>query len=53
MWFLSWKRYLKGSALGKAVKAGPDGSTFVDPSSLPSDHARAPLQTSPWNNASA
>lgn len=53
MWFKNWNDYLKGSALGKAVEAGPDGSTFVDPSSLPPDHAKAPLQTSPWNNASA
>ena len=53
MWFLNWKQYLKGSALGKAVEAGPGGSTFVDPSTLPSDHAKAPLQTSPWNNAAA
>jgi lipoprotein-anchoring transpeptidase ErfK/SrfK len=53
MWFLTWKQYLKGSALGQAVEAGPDGSTFVDPSTLPPDTATAPLQTSPANNASA
>jgi lipoprotein-anchoring transpeptidase ErfK/SrfK len=53
MWFKSWKDYLKGSALGKAVQAGPSGSTFVDPSALPSDNAKAPLQTSPWNNSSS
>jgi lipoprotein-anchoring transpeptidase ErfK/SrfK len=41
-WFLSWKRYLKGSALHMAVQAGPDGSTFVDPASLPAP-AAAPL----------
>jgi lipoprotein-anchoring transpeptidase ErfK/SrfK len=34
MWFLSWKRWLRGSALQKAVRAGPSGSTFVSPSSL-------------------
>ena len=27
-WFLSWPRYLRGSALHQAVQAGPDGSTF-------------------------
>jgi lipoprotein-anchoring transpeptidase ErfK/SrfK len=29
MWFLSWKRWLRGSALHEAVKAGPQGSKFV------------------------
>ncbi|MBO0821633.1 MAG: hypothetical protein J2P26_12380, partial [Nocardiopsaceae bacterium] len=52
MWFLSWKQYLKGSALGQAVRAGPDGSTFVNPGTLPPDTATAPLQTSPASNAS-
>ena len=42
-WFLSWTGLLKGSATGKAVKAGPSGSTFVDPSSLPADQASAPV----------
>ncbi len=31
MWFLPWRRYLQGSALGQAVEAGPGGSTFVSP----------------------
>ena len=44
-WFLSWPQYLKGSALHQAVQAGPAGSTFVDPSSLPLSTATAPLQT--------
>jgi lipoprotein-anchoring transpeptidase ErfK/SrfK len=34
MWFLSWKKWLTGSALHEAVRAGPGGSTFVRPSSL-------------------
>jgi lipoprotein-anchoring transpeptidase ErfK/SrfK len=34
MWFLSWKQWLRGSASGKAVRAGPEGSTFVSPASL-------------------
>lgn len=34
MWFLSWKRWLRGSALHMAVRSGPDGSSFVSPSSL-------------------
>jgi lipoprotein-anchoring transpeptidase ErfK/SrfK len=45
MWFLSWSQYLQGSALHQAVEAGPGGSTFVDPATLPPDTAKAPLQT--------
>jgi hypothetical protein len=52
-WFLSWSQLLKGSALHQAVQAGPAGSTFIDPSTLPADTATAPLQTSPANNAAA
>jgi len=52
-WFLSWSQLLKGSALHQAVQAGPSGSAFVDPSSLPADTATAPLQTSLANNAAA
>jgi lipoprotein-anchoring transpeptidase ErfK/SrfK len=52
-WFLSWQQYLQGSALHEAVEAGPDGSTFVDPATLPADTAKAPLQTAPANNAAA
>ena len=50
-WFLSWSQYLQGSALHQAVQAGPTGSTFVDPATLPPSTASAPLQTSPTNNA--
>ena len=49
-WFLSWTAYLKGSATGQAVQAGPRGSTFVDPSSLPASTATAPLGTSAYGN---
>jgi lipoprotein-anchoring transpeptidase ErfK/SrfK len=49
-WFLSWPQYLKGSALGEAVQAGPQGSQFVSPSSLPPDTATAPLGTSASGN---
>ncbi len=49
-WFLSWSQYLQGSALGQAVMAGPQGSTFVSPSSLPPDTAAAPLGTSAPGN---
>jgi L,D-transpeptidase catalytic domain len=49
-WFLTWQQYLKGSALGEAVEASPQGSTFVAPSSLPADTATAPLHTSAAGN---
>ena len=50
-WFLSWPQYLKGSATGEAVVANARGSEFVNPSTLPADTARAPLQTAPPGNA--
>jgi len=50
-WFLSWNQYLKGSALHEAVQAGPTGSTFVDPKTLPASTAKAPLETAPAGNA--
>jgi lipoprotein-anchoring transpeptidase ErfK/SrfK len=43
MWFLSWKRWLRGSALHEAVQAGPRGSTFVRPSSPPATTTNAPF----------
>jgi lipoprotein-anchoring transpeptidase ErfK/SrfK len=52
-WFLTWQQYLKGSATGEAVVAGPSGSEFVDPSTLPADTAKAPLATSLPGNAAA
>jgi lipoprotein-anchoring transpeptidase ErfK/SrfK len=45
-WFLSWKQYLAGSATHLAVEAGPSGSTFVNPATLPADTGSAPLSTS-------
>jgi lipoprotein-anchoring transpeptidase ErfK/SrfK len=53
MWFLTWQQYLKGSALHEAVMAGPNGSTFVDPATLPADTAKAPLQTALAGNSGA
>jgi len=44
-WFLTWSQLLNGSATHQAVQAGPGGSTFVDPSTLPADHSIAPLET--------
>ncbi len=52
-WFLSWPQFLQGSALHEAVQAGPSGSTFVSPSSLPASTASAPLATSPSGNSAA
>jgi lipoprotein-anchoring transpeptidase ErfK/SrfK len=52
-WFLSWRQYLRGSALHEAVLAGPNGSTFVSPASVPASTASAPLQTAPAGNSRA
>ena len=52
-WFLSWSQYLAGSATHMAVKAGPHGSSFVKPSSLPADTAQLPLGTSVAGNYNA
>ena len=46
----SRRQFLHGSALGMAVSAGPDGSQFVSPSSLPADTAAAPLERSATGN---
>ena len=53
MWFLSWPQYLKGSALHQAVVAGPGGSKYVDPRTLPASTAKAPLQTAPAGNSNS
>ena len=50
-WFLSWKELWKGSALHKAVRVGPDGSTQVRPSQLAPSHAKAPLGRPKPDNA--
>lgn len=47
MWFLSWKKWLRGSALKKAVRAGPGGSVFVSPSSLARRRHRGPHRRRP------
>jgi len=52
-WFLSWTQYLAGSALHQAVQAGPGGSTFVNPATLPPSTASAPLETAPAANDAA
>ena len=52
-WFLPWSQYLNGSATGEAVQAGPQGSTFVSPSSLAASTASAPVGTPATGNSSA
>ena len=46
-WFLSWPQLVQGSALHKAVLAGPHGSTFVDAATLPAVTGLAPV-SQPW-----
>jgi lipoprotein-anchoring transpeptidase ErfK/SrfK len=43
-WFLSWHQLLAGSATHQAVQAGPGGSRFVSPGSVPPSPATAPLE---------
>jgi lipoprotein-anchoring transpeptidase ErfK/SrfK len=45
-WFLTWTQLLRGSATHQAVQAGPAGSSFADPATLPPAAATSPLQTS-------
>jgi len=42
-WFLTWNQLVAGSALHEAVVAGPHGSRFVNPATLPANKAKAPL----------
>jgi lipoprotein-anchoring transpeptidase ErfK/SrfK len=49
-WFLPFSQFLHGSALDMAVSAGPSGSQFVSPSSLPADSGSSPLSTSAAGN---
>ena len=51
VWFLSWKELVKGSALRRAVRVGPDGSTWVRPSALRPSRAKAPLGRPKPDNA--
>ena len=53
VWFLSFKKLVKGSALGEAVQAGPHGSRFVSLSSVPASTASYPLQTATPGSAAA
>ena len=53
IWFLSWKDLVKGSALHRAVRVGPDGSTLVRPSVLKKSKAKAPLGRPKPDNAAS
>jgi lipoprotein-anchoring transpeptidase ErfK/SrfK len=50
-WFLSWKQLLRSSATHEAVQAGPNGSTFVNPSTLPATVSDATLHGSKPGNS--
>jgi hypothetical protein len=53
VWFLSFRKLVRGSALGEAVQAGPSGSRFVSLSSVPASTASYPLQTATPGSAAA
>jgi hypothetical protein len=42
-WFMTWSQWLRGSATGDAVVAGPTGSSLISPASLPAATGGAPL----------
>jgi lipoprotein-anchoring transpeptidase ErfK/SrfK len=50
-WFLSWPQWLRGSATGEAVEAGPTGSSLVSPASLPTVAASSVLYQPHAHNA--
>jgi lipoprotein-anchoring transpeptidase ErfK/SrfK len=53
VWFLSWDQLVQGSALHEAVQAGPSGSSFVNPSTVPAVAAASRLQSAQPNNAAS
>jgi lipoprotein-anchoring transpeptidase ErfK/SrfK len=52
-WFIPWSQWLRGSATGDAVVAGPSGSSLVSPASLPPTTGGAPLAQPLSGNANA
>jgi lipoprotein-anchoring transpeptidase ErfK/SrfK len=50
-WFISWSQWLRGSATGDAVVAGPTGSSLVSPAALPATTGGAPLYQPRSGNA--
>jgi lipoprotein-anchoring transpeptidase ErfK/SrfK len=53
VWFLTWRQLLAGSALHKAMRAGPSGSSFVAPGDVTGKAGRPPLRNSAPRNADA
>ena len=53
VWFLTWRQLVRGSALHQAVRAGPSGSTFVNPGEIRGGRAKPPLQAPLPGNADA
>jgi lipoprotein-anchoring transpeptidase ErfK/SrfK len=53
MWFLSWSDLVRGSAMHKAVKLGPKGSSFVSSSSLPKPKPKSPVNGPALGNSKA
>ncbi len=51
VWFLRWRDLVRGSALHKAVRVGPNGSRFVNPASLRPSRAKPPLSAPRPGNA--
>lgn len=51
VWFLRWHDLVRGSALHKAVRVGPNGSRFVNPASLRPSRAKPPLSAPRPGNA--
>jgi len=52
-WFISWSKWLRGSATGDAVVAGPTGSSLVSPAALSATTLGAPLYQPRAGNAHA
>ena len=52
MWFLSWKKWVRGSALHEPVRAGPHGSTFIRPP-RPGRHRHGATRRARSHNRSA
>ncbi len=49
-WFMSWPQWLRGSATGDAVVAGPSGSSLVSPARLSAPAGSGPMyQPKPGN----
>jgi lipoprotein-anchoring transpeptidase ErfK/SrfK len=49
-WFLTWKQLLKSSATHEAVQVGPNGSTFVNPATLPATVSTSTIHGSKPHN---